>query len=137
MEITELHKGEEEAWDSYIYELDMSTSHHQIGWKNVVEKTYGHKPRYLVARADDGRLIGVLPMFMRGCRVFDRKLVLVPFAPYGRMRADDAGVERARLWKRGEREEIIYRWVYCCTDGRRKGQAHNDSRIIRRFWVYR
>ncbi|VUT26082.1 MAG: hypothetical protein MOIL_01377 [Candidatus Methanolliviera sp. GoM_oil] len=66
MEISELRTGEEDAWDSYVYESDASTFYHQIGWRNVVLKTYGHKPRYLVARGDDGGIIGVLPMFLMG-----------------------------------------------------------------------
>ncbi|VUT26077.1 MAG: FemAB family protein [Candidatus Methanolliviera sp. GoM_oil] len=94
MEIAELRTGEEDAWDSYVYESDASTFYHQIGWRNVVEKTYGHKPRYLVAREGDA-IVGVLPMFLMESRVFGRKLVSVPFAPYGGVCADDAGVGRA------------------------------------------
>jgi len=102
MEISELRTGEGDAWDSYVYESDASTFYHQIGWRNVVLKTYGHKPRYLVARADDGGIVGVLPMFLMESRVFGRKLVSVPFAPYGGVCADDAGVGRA-LVEEGER----------------------------------
>ena len=102
MEIAELRTGEEDAWDSYVYESDASTFYHQIGWRNVVLKTYGHKPRYLVARGDDGGIIGVLPMFLMESRMFGRKLVSVPFAPYGGVCADDAGVGRA-LMEEGER----------------------------------
>ncbi len=54
MEISELRTGDADAWDSYVHESDTSTFYHQIGWRNVVLKTYGHKPRYLVARGDDG-----------------------------------------------------------------------------------
>lgn len=97
MEITELRTGEEDAWDSYIYASDASTFYHRIGWMNVVLKTYGHKPRYLVARGDDGGITGVLPMFLMESRVFGRKLVSVPFAPYGGVCADDAGVRRALI----------------------------------------
>ena len=70
MEIAELRTGEEDAWDSYVYESDASTFYHQIGWRNVVEKTYGHKPRYLVAREGDA-IVGVLPMFLMESKVFD------------------------------------------------------------------
>ncbi|NIA11181.1 MAG: hypothetical protein GWP10_16025 [Nitrospiraceae bacterium] len=74
-EISKLRTGEEDAWDSYVYESDASTFYHQIGWGNVVLKTYGHKPRYLVARADDGGIARVLPMFLMARRVFGRKLI--------------------------------------------------------------
>ena len=95
MEIRELRTGEEEAWDSYVYESDASTFYHQIGWRNVVLKSYRHKPRYLVARGDDGGIVGVLPMFLMESRVFGRKLVSVPFAPYGGVCADDETVKNA------------------------------------------
>ncbi|MGP8322997.1 MAG: FemAB family XrtA/PEP-CTERM system-associated protein [Methanosarcinaceae archaeon] len=102
MEIHELRTGEEEAWDSYVYESDASTFYHQIGWRNVVENTYEHKPHYLVARGDDGGIVGVLPLFLLESRVFGRKLISVPFAPYGGVCADDAGVGRA-LMEEGKR----------------------------------
>ncbi len=56
---------------------------------------YGHKPRYLVAKGDDGGIARVLPMFLLESRVFGRKLVSVPFAPYGVVCVDDAGPRRA------------------------------------------
>ncbi|MEA1895458.1 MAG: FemAB family XrtA/PEP-CTERM system-associated protein [Euryarchaeota archaeon] len=109
MEISELRTGEEDAWDSYVYESDESTFYHQIGWRDVVLKTYGHKPRYLVARGDDGGIVGVLPMFLMESRIFGRKLVSVPFAPYGGVCADDAGVGRALMeeGKRVAKEERV------------------------------
>jgi len=44
MEITELRREYERAWDSYVYNSNTSTFYHQLGWKNVVEKTYKHRP---------------------------------------------------------------------------------------------
>ena len=52
-EITELEKEGKESWDSYIHKSSTSTFYHQIGWKNVVEKTYKHKPTYLIAKEED------------------------------------------------------------------------------------
>jgi hypothetical protein len=43
MKITELEKEDKESWDSYVHKSHTSTFYHQIGWKNVVEKTYKHK----------------------------------------------------------------------------------------------
>jgi len=132
MEIMELRTGEEDAWDSYIYGADASTFYHQIGWRNVVLKTYGHKPLYLVARADDGGIIGVLPMFLMGSRMFGRKLVSVPFAPYGGVCTDDAGVGRA-LVKEGERvarsERVDYFEIRGLSDDGRYGSelVMNDN----------
>jgi len=52
LEITELKKEDEKAWDPYIYSSNSSTFYHQIGCRNVVEKTYKHKPIYLAAKEE-------------------------------------------------------------------------------------
>ena len=39
MEITELQKEDEKAWDEYVFKSEHSTFYHQTGWRNVVEKT--------------------------------------------------------------------------------------------------
>ena len=82
MEITELQREDEKAWDSYIYKSRISTFYHQIGWRNVVEKTYEHKPIYLIAK-EEGEIKGILPLFLMKSMFFGNKLVSVPFAPYG------------------------------------------------------
>ena len=89
VEITELRNREEEkAWDAYIHNANSSTFYHQIGWKKVVEKTYKHKPIYLIAK-QNGEINGVLPLFLMKSMIFGKKLVSVPFAPYGGACADN------------------------------------------------
>jgi len=63
-------------------------------WLNVVEKTYKHKPIYLIAK-EDSEIRGVLPLFLMRSLVFGKKLVSVPFAPYGYVCADNGTVEKA------------------------------------------
>jgi len=63
-------------------------------WRNVVEKTYEHKPIYLVAK-EGSELKGVLPLFMMRSWFFGKKLVSVPFAPYGYVWADKETIEKA------------------------------------------
>jgi hypothetical protein len=82
MEITELQKDEEKAWDTYVHNSNTSTFYHQIGRKKVVEKTYKHKPVYLIAK-EEGEIKGVLPLSSMKSMFFGKKLVSVPFAPYG------------------------------------------------------
>lgn len=102
MEISKLKKSDEKEWDRYVMKSEDSTFYHQIGWKNVVEKTYGHKPIYLIAR-EDGEIKGILPLFLMKSRLFGKKLVSVPFAPYGGVCADndkvlDSILEDAISW---------------------------------------
>lgn len=82
MEIYELRKEDEKVWDEYVLNHPDSTFYHQIGWKYVVEKSYGHKPYYLIAK-DEGEIKGVLPLFFMKSMIFGKKLVSQPFVPYG------------------------------------------------------
>ena len=54
MEITELQREDEKAWDEYVLKTEHSTFYHQIGWRNVVARTYKHRPVYLVAKEGVG-----------------------------------------------------------------------------------
>lgn len=92
MEIYELQRDEEIEWSEYVSRSNSSTFYHQIGWKNVIERTYGHKPIYLIAKQNE-EIKGILPLFLSESRVFGKKLVSIPFAPYGGICADDEYTE--------------------------------------------
>jgi len=65
----------------------------------VVEKTYNHKPLYPIAK-ENGEIKGVLPLFLMKSIIFDeKKLVSVPFAPYGGVCADSETVKNALIEK--------------------------------------
>jgi serine/alanine adding enzyme len=81
----------------FLYsQLKHSTFYHQIGWKSVVEKTYKHKPVYLIAK-EEGEIKGVLPLSSMKSMFFGKKLVSVPFAPYGGVCADNEATEKALI----------------------------------------
>ena len=92
MEICELKDSDEKAWDEYVLKHPDSTFYHQIGWKNVVEKSYGHKPYYLLVK-EEGEIQGIFPLFLMKSMLFGRKLVSVPFAPYGGVMANSISIE--------------------------------------------
>jgi len=96
MEICELKNSDEKAWDEYVLKHPDSTFYHQIGWKNVVEKSYGHKPYYLLAK-EDGEIKGILPCIFIENRILGKKLVSVPFGPYGGPCADNEFIEQALI----------------------------------------
>lgn len=96
LEICELEKNDERAWNEYVFKSEHSTFYHQIGWKNVVKGTYKHKPIYLIAR-DEGEIKGVLPLFLIKSMFFGKKLVSVPFAPYGGVCADNETIENTLI----------------------------------------
>lgn len=92
MEIRELKANEEDEWDRYVLKSKESTFYHQIGWKNVIEKTYDYKSYYFIAE-DKGDIKGVFPLFLINSKIFGRKLVSIPFAPYGGICAENSKVE--------------------------------------------
>jgi FemAB-related protein (PEP-CTERM system-associated) len=96
MEICELTKNDEKAWDKYVFDSENSTFYHQIGWKNVVEKTFGYKPCYLIALRENG-IAGILPLFLIESKIFGRKLVSLPFSPYGGICSDNEAIQKALI----------------------------------------
>jgi FemAB-related protein (PEP-CTERM system-associated) len=49
MKIRLCQKEDEKRWDRYVIDSDVSHCYHLIGWRNVIEKTFGHKTYYLMA----------------------------------------------------------------------------------------
>jgi len=66
-------------------------------WRNVVEKTYKHKPIYLIAKEEE---------FLMKSMIFGKKLVSVPFAPYGGVCANDKTIEKALVKEANESSYI-------------------------------
>ena len=63
LRITELEREDEAAWDAYVCNSPASTFYHQLRsvlikllkslmWRNVIEKTYKHKPLYPVTKEE-------------------------------------------------------------------------------------
>jgi hypothetical protein len=98
LEITELRREDEKAWDSYVFESDQSTFYHQLGWRNVVQKTYRHKSIYLIAKEEE---------FLMRSLIFGKKPVSVPFGPYGGVCADNETVKSALVEKPFFQKEIF------------------------------
>lgn len=69
-------------WDRFVTAHPGSTFAHLYGWKDVIERTYGHEPFYLEAR-DNCRLIGVLPLIHIKSRLFGNQLTSVPYLDTG------------------------------------------------------
>ncbi len=106
-------------WDAYIHNHPDSTVFHLTAWKEVVEKTFGHKSYYLIAlNKEEGeksheassnappsssisphqsRIVGVLPIFRVKSFLFGDYLVSVPFAEIGGPISDEPDVEHLLL----------------------------------------
>jgi FemAB-related protein (PEP-CTERM system-associated) len=96
MEICELENKDEMNWDKYVLNHQGSTFYHLIGWKNVVEKSYGHKSYYLMVK-EDKEIKGIFPIFLMKSLLFGKKTVSVPFAPYGGPIGDNRTIEESLI----------------------------------------
>ena len=110
------------AWDGYVHINPHSTLYHLSGWKNIIEKTYGHRAYYLMAiREPEGsqltahssqlsvknyelspisyepKAIGILPLIHLKHFFFGNNLISIPFFDLGGILADDNETEKALL----------------------------------------
>lgn len=89
---------ERPAFDAYVARHPAATPYHLNAWLEAVERAYGHRVHLLVARAADGKTVGLLPL----CEVrvpFGRpSLVSQPFCDLGGPLADNSDVE-AKLFE--------------------------------------
>lgn len=89
-------ENDEKRWDDFARDSPSSTFYHQIGWRNVIERTYGHKPYYLFAQ-ENKQIVGILPLFFISNYIFGKRLVSLPFAPYGGVCSGNANVIKGLL----------------------------------------
>ncbi len=91
-----LDRGDEPAWERFVLNHPKASIFHQLGWKRVMEKTYGYRSQYFVAERN-GQLTGISPSFFISGWVTGRCLISLPFAVYGGVCADDLESEQALL----------------------------------------
>jgi serine/alanine adding enzyme len=110
------------AWDAYVDNHPRATLYHLSGWKNVIEKTYGHRTYYLMAMEDKSSaiprndkkekvyelsatrdelkgisVVGVLPLVHLRHFLFGNSLISIPFFDLGGILADGNDTEKALL----------------------------------------
>ncbi|WDN87070.1 hypothetical protein BuS5_00038 [Desulfosarcina sp. BuS5] len=104
------------AWDAYVNKHPKATLYHLSGWKNVIEKTYGHKTYYLMAVNSSNTceqnehssldkpiqnltngVVGILPIVHMKNFFFGNSLVSIPFFDMGGILADNEEIEKVLL----------------------------------------
>ena len=88
VEVCGFSREEERTWDEYVHRSAGASHSHLIGWRRVIQESYGHRPLYLWAREGD-RIRGVMPLVLFRSLVGGRSLVSVPFLDDGGICADD------------------------------------------------
>ena len=81
-------------WDAFVQRCPQATFFHRVGWREILEDVFRHRPHYLIAERK-GEISGVLPLAEVRSLVFGKALVSLPFCVYGGPAADDGDTERA------------------------------------------
>lgn len=81
-------------WDAFVRSTPGGSPFHLLAWKRVVERTFRHRPHYLIAETAGG-LEGVLPLFEVRGLLGGRGLVSVPYGVYGGICASSTAAREA------------------------------------------
>jgi FemAB-related protein (PEP-CTERM system-associated) len=87
--IKPLQAADCERWDSYVRAAKGATFFHLSGWKEVIERAFGHTTHFLFAE-EGGEIVGVLPLAEVRSLLFGHSLSSTPFCVYGGVLADTA-----------------------------------------------
>ena len=80
--ISVLESGEEQAWDSFVRRHAEGTFFHLAGWRRVIEKAFGHRTFYLLAKKDN-EVAGLLPLTHVKSMLFGSSLISNAFCVQG------------------------------------------------------
>ncbi len=83
-----LRDNDADRWDAFVGQQADATFFHLSGWKDVIEKSFGHKTHYAYAERA-GEIVGVLPLVHVRSLIFGNSLSSLAFAVYGGSAAVD------------------------------------------------
>ncbi len=82
------------AWEQFVEQNNCARIFHTLGWKNLIERNFPFKNRYIAAFEND-RITGILPLFQANTLLGGRQLISVPFAPYAGICSDNSDTAAA------------------------------------------
>lgn len=99
--IEEASPASRDDWDRFVASQADAAGYHEWAWRDVFERTFGHRSIYLIAR-EGGAICGVLPLVEMRSLVFGHFVTSLPFVNYGGVLAHDEVVARALAEAAGE-----------------------------------
>lgn len=93
-------------WDAFVAKCPEATFFHRSGWREVIERVFGHRTVFLFAE-HNGRVTGVLPLAQIKSALFGHSLISLPFCVYGGVAAEDAASADALLDAATARAEAL------------------------------
>lgn len=96
MKVSLYQDGDIEEWDNYVRNNNDSSLYHFVNWKDVIERSFGHRTFYLMAENEEG-IKGILPLVLVNSKLFGKFFVSLPFFNYGGICADNERAEELLL----------------------------------------
>jgi serine/alanine adding enzyme len=90
-------ESDRDNWDKYVMKSNSSNCYHLTGWKNVIEKSFGHKTYYLLSEDENLQINGILPLVHLKNILFGNFMVSLPYFNYGGVCADNDEVSTQLL----------------------------------------
>jgi len=81
-QVKKFQEGDAERWDQFVDQCGEATFFHRAGWKQVIERAFGHHTYYLLAESA-GQIQGILPLVHIKSRLFGNALISTAFCVYG------------------------------------------------------
>jgi FemAB-related protein (PEP-CTERM system-associated) len=85
--VRSMESGDQERWDAFVDACSQASFFHRAGWRQVLEKAFGHKPYFLLAESQ-GAIVGILPLAQVKSALFGNTLASLPFCVYGGVAAE-------------------------------------------------
>lgn len=117
MQIQNVTQRDHETWQNFVMSNAKSSFYHHIGWKKVIEDSFGHHTFYLMAM-ENKEVHGILPLVLIKSRLFGRMMCSMPFLNFGGIcakseEAYDALIEAARsLMLKNKSDYVEFRHLY-------------------------
>ncbi|GAB4257850.1 MAG: FemAB family PEP-CTERM system-associated protein [Methylomicrobium sp.] len=83
-----LDANDYQQWNAFVQRHPDATFFHLSGWKDVIERAFGHKTHYYYFEKE-GRITGILPLAQIKSPLFGHALCSLSFCVYGGIVAED------------------------------------------------
>lgn len=90
-------EADRDRWNTYVMQSEEASCYHLMEWKDVIEKTFGHKTYYLFSEDYEGKINGILPIVNLKSLLFGNYGVSLPFFNYGGLCTDNDTISKELL----------------------------------------
>jgi len=93
--------GDDPRWDAFVQNGLQGTFFHLLAWRDLIARNFGYRPIYLYAE-EEGKILGVLPLFLVRSLLFGKSLMSIPLGVYGGVVSEKAEAVTLLLQKAQE-----------------------------------